>query len=116
MPQPTQLNISHYRGDSLTLSISVWGDVAHTDPVDLAGAIVSGQVRADPDDSQVVADLDIEVETNVIRATLTPKGARALPELSSWDVQVDWFGDDTSVTTVAAGKIVALPDVTRTVT
>jgi hypothetical protein len=113
MPVPTKVNISHYRGDSLALQIKLWTDTAKTVPADLSEAIVTAQVRETPDDATIIASFDVEVTGNVINANLSPKSSRDLLAKNFWDLQVDWFGDDSSVQTVVGGGLIAAPDVTR---
>lgn len=113
MPVPPATNITHKRGDSLTIQVAVWNDVTKTDPADLSAATVAAQVREDYD-TEVVAAFDVTVVGNVITAVLSPESSRALTPSGVWDLQVDWFSDDSSVTTIAAGGLVTKPDVTRT--
>lgn len=115
MPIPTKVNIPHYRGDSLVIQVRLWADAAKTIPADLALATVRAQVREEYDDTQLVGAFDVNVVGNTITANLSPAAARNLPPLARWDIEVDWFSDDTSVQTVAAGGITADLDVTRTV-
>lgn len=115
MPVPTRTNIAHYRGDSLAIQVTLWTDQAHTIPADLAGATVRSQIREDRDDTALVAELATSVAGNVINAYLSPASSRTLPPLGFWDVEVDWFSDDVTVQTVAAGGISSEPDVTRAV-
>jgi hypothetical protein len=109
----TGTNITHYRGDSLALQLTLWTDLEHTVPADLADAVVTAQIREDADDAEVAASFDVGIAGNVVTATLSPESSRDLPPLGAWDVEVDWFGDDTVVQTVAAGKIATVADVTR---
>lgn len=113
MPVPKKTNITHYRGDTLVIVVSLWNDVERTDPADLSEATIRAQVREQYEDTEVAASFDIEVTGNHITATLTPKSARDLPPRGVWDIEVDWYSDDVNVQTVAAGGIAAEPDVTR---
>jgi len=113
MPVPDKTNITHYRGDSLVLSITLWNDAGHTVPSDLSAATVRAQVRETYDDAEVAAEFDVVTAANVITANLTPKSSRDLPPKGFWDCEVDWYSDDTSVQTVAGGAWVTAPDVTR---
>lgn len=113
MTVPIRSNITHYRGDSLVLQLRLWTDANRSVPADLSEATVRAQIRADHDDAEVAASFDVQVEDNVITANLSPKSSRDLPAKGVWDCEVDWFSDDTSVQTVAAGGLVVQPDVTR---
>jgi hypothetical protein len=113
MPVPPRTNITHYRGDSMVLQVTLWNDALHTVPSDLSAALVRAQVRAAYDDPAIAAAFDVEVDGNVILANLSPKSARDLPPKGFWDLEVDWYADDTSVQTVAAGSWVTQADVTR---
>jgi hypothetical protein len=113
MPVPPKTNITHYRGDSMVLQVVLWLDSGHTEPADLSEATVRAQVRATYDSTEAAADFDVEVVGNQITANLPPKESRDLPRNGVWDLEVDWFSDDTSVQTVAGGAWVTSPDVTR---
>jgi hypothetical protein len=106
-------NLAHYRGDSLVLKLTLWTDAAKTTPADLTEATVTAQVREQYDDTEVAAAFDVQVTGNTIVANLSPKNARDLPPKAFYDIQVDWYSDDTSVQTVVAGGLTAAPDVTR---
>lgn len=113
MPVPLKSNIVHYRGDSLALLVRLWVDPAKTQPADLSTATVRAQVRVDPDDTEVAASFEVNVVDNSVTAILSPKSSRDLPPKAFYDVEVDWFSDDTSVQTIVAGGLNAAPDVTR---
>src|SRR4051794_5271652 len=105
MATPDKVSFNHYRGDSLAFAVEVWDDAEKTIPSDLSAALVSAQVRESPDDTQVLADLEVTVLGNTINCVLPPKGARELKATNVFDVQVDWYSDDTNVQTVLAGVI-----------
>jgi hypothetical protein len=113
MATPDKVSFTHYRGDTLAFSVEVWDDADKTIPSDLSAALVSAQVRESPDDTQVLADLEVTVTGNTVNLVLPPKGARELKASNVFDVQVDWYADDTNVQTVLAGTISAGKDVTR---
>ena len=113
MPIPPKTNITHYRGDSLVLQLRLWTDAGKTNPADLSEATVRAQVREESDDAEVAASFDVEVTGNTVVANLSPKSSRDLPAKGFWDIEVDWYSDDTSVQTVAGGGLVTQPDVTR---
>lgn len=115
MPVPTKVNIAHYRGDTLVIQLTLWGDAAHTIPADLSTATARAQVRAEQDSGTVAATFDCLIAGQTVTATLPPAQARLLPALGYWDIEIDYFSDDTVVTTVAAGALSAGPDVTRAV-
>lgn len=113
MPIPQKANLAIYRGDSLTLQLAVWADAEKTQPADLSRAVVSAQIRSEPDASDVVATLEVVVDGHIITAHLLPKSSRELPPKCAYDIEIDWYGDDTSVQTVLAGKFAVESDVTR---
>lgn len=104
--------ITHYRGDSLALVIHVWNNDAHTDPADLSTANVDAQLKVNATDPDFVDEFGVSIAGNAITLTLTPAQTRALPVKTVWDVQVDWFSDDTTVTTIATGTLTENQDVT----
>lgn len=109
----TKTNISHVRGDSLVLQLRLWADAGHTQPADLSEATVCAQVREDYDDTEAAASFDAVIDGGTITLNLSPKSSRDLPPKCVWDVEIDWFSDDSSVTTVAGGGLVVQPDVSR---
>lgn len=116
MPQPKQVALTHYRGDSFTAEVTVWDDEAKTVPTDFTGVDLAAQLRATPDDEEVLATFDLSVDGNVITLMLTPEQTAALPGSVAWDVQADWDGDGVNVSTLLAGKLTIAPDVTRVTT
>lgn len=113
MTTPAIRNLAHYRGDTLGVLLRLWHDDAATDPVDLAGATVTAQVRLTADTATAIADFDVETSTNEISLTLPPGDTATLPAKAVWDCQVDWLSDGTSIQTVVAGQLTTTPDVTR---
>jgi hypothetical protein len=113
MPVPLKSNIVHYRGDSLALLVRLWVDPAKTEPADLSLATVRAQVRETANDNEVAASFEVNVVGNEVNAVLSPKSSRDLPPTAFYDIEVDWFSDDTSVQTIVAGGLNAAPDVTR---
>jgi hypothetical protein len=106
--------ITHYRGDSLALTVQVWDDAAQTVASDLTGATVTGAFKIDKDDPDPpVEEWGVAISLpNTILLTLTPAKSKAMPDFTYWDVQVDWLGDGTRVTTVITGTLTEVQDVT----
>lgn len=113
MPVPERVPIKHYRGDTLGLKLRLWDDAEKTDPTSLVGAGVTAQVRSNPDSEEITASFTVSVSTNEITLTLFPEQTALLPEDSTYDVQIDWHNDGTTVQTVLAGTLTAEPDVSR---
>jgi hypothetical protein len=100
-----------YRGDDLIpVSFVLWQDTARTEPVDLTGAAVAAQIRANPD-APVAVDLTCTVALpNVIHVSLSGALSATAPP-GSWDLQVSYPSGQ--VTTVVAGPVFVTPDITR---
>lgn len=113
MPVPPKTNITHYRGDSMTILCRLWDDAGKTEPTDLSESTVRAQVREQYDDTEVAAEFEVTVTGNEILANLPPKEARDLPPRGFWDIEVDFYSDDVRVQTVAGGAWTTQPDVTR---
>lgn len=113
MPIPPTSNLVHYRGDSLVLRLALWTDAEKTQPADLSTASICAQVRETPDSTEVAATFDVTVEDNIVTANLSPKSSRDLPAKGTWDIEVDWYSDDSFVQTVAGGGLVTKPDTSR---
>lgn len=110
-PQCT-IPVSHYRGDSATLAVSVWQDADHTIPADLSAATVSAMFKLAATDPVEVAHFDVTVTDNVVTLYVSPTVSRDLPAKAVWDMQIDWFSDDAQVSTPVVGTWTETQDVT----
>lgn len=113
MVVPLTRDVPHYRGDTLVLQVRLWEDTARTVPSDLTAALVAAQVRAFPDALVELVAFAVDVAGNEITLRLTGDQTQVLPPVSSYDCEVDWYGDQSRVQTVMAGKIGIVQDVTR---
>lgn len=113
MSQPKRVSIGHYRGDTFTALLKVWDDDARTVPTDLSGVTITAQIRATTEATEVLAEFVIAVDGNEILLSLAPDVTQDLPATSTFDVQADWNGDGTDVTTLLVAAFQVAPDVTR---
>jgi hypothetical protein len=111
--RPACVDLTFTRGDTLAFLIRLWEDAAHTVPADLSAAVVTAQVRKTATATTVEAEFTVAVVTNEITLSLPPAETQTLPATAVWDCQVDWYGDATTVRTVASGTVTVLQDVTR---
>jgi hypothetical protein len=105
---PACVNLALYRGDSFTLRLDVAS--AEGEPLDLAGAEVTAQIRLAPEAADVAGAFLASVEGSSVLLHLTAAASAALPPKGVWDARVDQAGQ---VTTLAAGALVLTPEVTR---
>jgi hypothetical protein len=115
MPVPQRIPLSLYRGDTCSVALRLWADTAGTEPVDLAGTLITAQVRLTPDASTVVATFEVTVSGNSVLLLLPPAVTAALPPKGVYDVQLDWNSDGELIQTVLAGDVSVTADVTRVV-
>lgn len=106
---PECVNLTLYRGDDFYLDISVtYADSGGG--VDLSTAVVTAQIRITTEqDDPPLAVFESTVDANVIHLHLTADQATLLPHSSVWDCQIA----TPDVTTLVAGTITTVPDVTR---
>lgn len=107
------VGLSTTRGDTFGFKLRVWQDPDKTIPADLAGATVTAQLRVTPDADDIEATFTVTVTGNEVTLTLLPTETAVLPQMSVWDIQVDWDSTGTSIQTVAHGVLTVGPDVTR---
>jgi hypothetical protein len=113
MPVPQVYNVSHYRGDTLTITVRLWDDVDKTDPSILTTALITAQARASATKPEVLAEFTTSKSGNTITLVLSAAQTQTLPAKVVYDVQLDWNADQTRVETVLQGTITFPPDVTR---
>jgi len=105
---PGNLSLRLYRGDSYSWIVKVWGDEAHTTPVDLAGATPRAEIRG-PSGTIVLPCVltppnEISVELPAASWSTTGNGTR-------WDLQLAWT--DGRVYTLLAGSVSVQGDVVK---
>lgn len=109
------------RGDTYSHVIAFWNDEEETDPFAITGD-VTAQIRVarltSATGGDPIADFAVVVSgagNNIVTISLTPAQTLALParmadENYFWDLQSD---DGGTITTLLAGKVKVLNDVTR---
>lgn len=108
---PGRYDLNLYRGDSYAWRFTLWKDAAKTDEVDLAGSIVSAQIRDKPAGSKIV-QLTCDVTTpNIVDMQMTPSMYDLCPPKGVWDLEIT-FADE-QVQTPLAGQVIVTADVTN---
>ena len=107
--RPTVVDIEHYGGDTLSLHVTV-------DPLIVAGRTWAAQVRSQPASPRLDASFSIFPTATGIVAVLSSEASSNLARRKKyqgyWDLQLSDDGGD-PVDTLAYGKIIVHPDVTR---
>ena len=111
MSVPVHAPLHHYRGDSLGLDVTLWDDLAKTQPTSLTGATVLAQVRTNPDSDEVLGTFASTVTGNKISLTLAPAVTATLPDECAYDCQVTFSGG--KVLTAVYGEMTVQPDTSR---
>lgn len=106
--QPVEVDILTYAGDDLNWQLVVSNPDGT--PTDLSTATVRAQVRATPPDVMDLGDLDVYVYGNAVSIILTAAVSAVLPASAVWDCEMTLDG---LVTTLAAGSVTTVTDVTR---
>lgn len=105
---PGNLSLKLYRGDSYSWVIAVWGDEAHTQPVDLAGATARAEIRGP---SGTIALSCVVTLPNEISVELPAANWNTTGNSTRWDLQLSWT--DGRVYTLLAGGVSVQADVTQ---
>ena len=107
--RPTQVNIDHYGGDTLTIRVTVDAGV-------VAGRDWNAQVRATRTSQRIDATFTIIPDATGADVMLSADDCKRLSDRGKyagfWDVQLSAAGAD-PVTTLAQGELAIYPDVTR---
>lgn len=107
---PAEINLTFYQGDDFFLDLTVTDP---TDaPVDCTNATPLSQIRPTPDDPQVLANITVTVDattTNLLHLQVASVDSSLLPLNSVWDIQLS----TPSITTIAAGTVTCIPQVTQ---
>lgn len=108
--RPTEVNIDHYAGDTLTIHVRI--------PVDVVGGREwSAQVRQKRTDTAALAQFEILENAEGADVVLMTADCQALATdgvfKGFWDVQLAEPGGLDPVTTLAQGYLRIHPDVTR---
>lgn len=107
---PTSVDLVLYAGDDFEMTVKVT-DSSNT-PIDLTGATVKSQIRAATSSTVVMAEFTAtSVDSSTLKLSLTGDTTAALPASAVWDLQIT--DADSKVTTIAAGKVKVIAEVTR---
>lgn len=104
---PATVNLNLYRGDDFVLALTV--SDSEGEPVDLSGAVARAQIRPTAD-GELAGAFDAVIDGNVVELHLTSAISARLPLRAVWDCLIDESG---FITTLAAGAITLVADVTR---
>lgn len=107
---PVTAHLHFWEGDDVFLILDVTDP--NGAPADLSDAEPRSQLRSSPDSPDVLAEFETAVLGNLIHLHLpsTATAGLAAVDCPVWDCQVTIDG---YVTTLAAGRIVVVPEVTR---
>jgi hypothetical protein len=107
--RPTEVNIEHYAGDTLSIWVGVATEV-------VAGRQWNAQVRSSRTSQKIEATMLVAPEALGAWLTLAAADCKRLAQRGIWsgfwDVQLSDAGSD-PVTTLATGDLKIHPDVTR---
>ena len=110
---PATLNIAVRTGDTETISVTITDETGAA--VDIEGRAYAAQIRANASDTAVLATFTCAITdaaAGKLTATLSAASTAALtPGLAVWDLQET---SGTTVTTLLAGQVTIVQDVTRT--
>lgn len=108
--RPTEVNIKHYGGDTLTIHVKVAAEI-------VAGRSWTAQVRTARTSQTVAATFTCTEDAEGANVVLSAVDCRRLSERGEfkgfWDVQLSAAGGLDPVSTLAQGEITIVPDVTR---
>lgn len=100
------------RGDTEVINLTIRDSAGN--PVNLTGSTFASQIRYEKDATSIAANFDCVVTNptgGVVQLTLTPVSSAALNDgIAYWDLQRTSGG---VVSTLVAGKVTILADVTR---
>jgi hypothetical protein len=108
--RPTVIDIDHYGGDTLSLHVTI-------DPLVVAGRTLTAQVRSRPASPKLDATFDVYPSETGAVVVLSGESCLELARRGKyrgyWDMQLAEADGDDPVTTLAHGKMILHPDVTR---
>jgi hypothetical protein len=107
--RPSVVDLRVYAGDDLHLAVVVLDSSGG--PEDLTGCTAEAQVRTTVDDETTLATFVTDVVDNTVYLHLAAADSATLPDTAVWDVQVTY--PDTTVATLARGKVTLTKEVTR---
>ena len=111
--RPTDVPLYLYQGDDFSMTVTV--NDANNNPVNLTGYVTASEIRNLPSDTQALAVFTTQVSTtapyNMIILNLPAAQSINVVGQAFWDVTMtDLTG---RVTTLAAGEIHAMAEITR---
>ena len=110
---PGKYDLQLYRGDTFKWTVKLWQDAKQTVPVDLTGATIKAEYRAQTGGTPIVAITTALVLLNTINLTFPAAAWASAPNGGIWDLQITM--PDASVNTVLAGNVQVIGDVTDSV-
>ena len=109
---PATFNLTIRTGDTETVSVTLQNE--NGTPVDIDGRTYAAQLRTNASNSTILASFTcaiVNAALGTLTASLTAAQTEALtPGLAVWDLQET---DGSSVTTLLAGQVTIVQDVTR---
>ena len=109
---PATLNITIRTGDTETISVAIKDSAGAA--VDITGRTYAAQIRSNAEDTSPLATFScsiVSAAAGTLAATLSAATTAALtPGLGVWDLQET---NGTTVTTLLAGQVTIVQDVTR---
>lgn len=108
---PGRYPLAIYRGDSGQWRFILWLDTARTQPYDLTGVTPKAEIRDRPGGAQIIPLGALVTLPNIIDVDLNAGGSELLPQQGAWDLQLTH--PDAKVTTIIAGDVTVVADVTN---
>lgn len=112
MAQPGVQNLTFVRGDTETVQVTMTSD--GTTPINITGRTYAAQLRSNPDIATISASATCAItdaSNGVMTATFSASATSDLsPGMYYWDLQET---NGSVITTVLAGTVTVLADVTR---
>lgn len=109
---PATFNLTIRTGDTETVSVTLQNE--NGTPVDIAGRTYAAQLRTNASNTTILASFTcaiVDAASGTLTASLTATQTAALtPGLAVWDLQET---NGSSVTTLLAGQVTIVQDVTR---
>ena len=107
---PARVDLVLYQGDDFTLRVDVSDDQGY--PYDLSGAVPESHIRERVEDAYLAGVFEATIADSVLFLHLTPVVSSGLPLQAVWDAQITRDAG-ARVTTLVAGTITLVPEVTR---
>lgn len=105
---PASLPLRLYRGDTYSWQVRLWADAAHSQPLDLTGALAAAQLEG-AGGNVIVLDCAVTLP-NLVDMVLPAAAWSDALKPERWDLQLSW--EDGRVHTLLAGPVTVTDDVT----